>query len=126
MSKKNWLSIAAYSLLTFAGVLFFGFGLAFNPGWANGWPFGMTIHAVWSTGMTFLFFVLVMSFGAGIGAIACAGSAHFDLGLRSKTTAYAYAIWLLFCGVAALCACIWVYREIYASTLVMWPNGYPN
>ena len=56
MSPKVWLAVAGCSFLALAGELFVGCGFAFNPGWANGWPFGLTIHSVWSAGMSFLLF----------------------------------------------------------------------
>lgn len=35
-------------------------------------------------------------------------------------------IWLVVWTVLCLAACGWAFREIYTSTLEMWPNGYPG
>ena len=70
MAPKAWLSIARQSLLVLAVEICAGFGLGFNPGWANGWPFGLTIYSVWSTAMGALFCLLVLTVAVGVGAIA--------------------------------------------------------
>jgi hypothetical protein len=122
MSPKGWLAVARWSLLALAGELFFGFGLAFNPGWANGWPFGLTIHSVFSAGMSLLLFLILVTAAALIGAIVGAACSYFGAGLRRGRAVYAG--WLVCCCVLALVASLWAFREIYASTLEMWPNGY--
>jgi len=124
MSPKVWLAVAGCSFLALAGELFVGCGFAFNPGWANGWPFGLTIHSVWSAGMSFLLFLILMTAAAGIGAIVGATYSCFGVGFRHGRAVYVG--WLVCCCVLALAASLWAFREIYASTLEMWPNGYPS
>ncbi len=121
MIAKVWLAIARWSLMVFGGEVFFGFGLAFNPGWANGWPFGLTIDSVWSTGMSFLFFLMLMTAAIGLGAIAGATCARFGVGLRRGRAVY--AAWLVCFGVLASVASLWAFKVIRASMLEMWPNG---
>jgi hypothetical protein len=39
-----------------------------------------------------------------------------------KVLAILIAIW----AILSVTTCSWVFSEIYASTLEMWPNGYPG
>ncbi len=122
MAPKAWLEIAGWSLLALASEVFVSFGFAFNPGWANAWPFGFTIYNVWSTGMSIVFFLLLVTAAVGTGAVTGAVCSHFGVGLRHGRAVFAG--WLVCSCVLALMASIWAFREIYASTLEMWPNGY--
>jgi hypothetical protein len=104
--------------------LFLGFPLFFAPGWANGWPSGLTIHAVWSAGMTLIIFVLLMGIAVGLG-----GFVGLACSLRGKAPRYAvssYVVWLFLAAALNLILCVRVYQEIHAAALEMWPNGYPN
>jgi hypothetical protein len=121
MTPRNWLAIAGKSLAALPIVAFFGFPLAFSPGWANGWPFGLTIYSVWSAGMSVLYFLLLMTGGVGLGALVCAGWSYFGGPRSSKVV---YAGWLVCCCVLATLLSLRTFGEIYASTLKMWPNGY--
>ena len=122
MAPRAWLAMARWSLLALVGEVFFGFGFAFNPGWANGWPFGLTIYTVWSTGMSVLFSLLVITAAAGVGAIAGAACSYLGAGLRHGRTVY--AAWLACSGALALVAGFWAFGQVYDSTWKMWPNGY--
>jgi hypothetical protein len=82
MAPKVWLAIARAALMALLSGLFLGFGLAFNPVWANGWPFGLSIYAVWSTWMSLVFFLLLFTTAVAIGAATGAMCAHFDSGPR--------------------------------------------
>ncbi len=122
MPRNNWLKIAVCSLLVMGAEVYLGFGLAFNPGWANGWPNGLSIHSVWSTGMTILFLLFLFTTAVGLGAILCAGLARSGVSLWKCRAIYLG--WLVASGVLAWWADHWVYGEVYASTLTMWQNGY--
>src|SRR5262245_3452104 len=113
MAPKDWLSIARRSLLALGGEGCAGFGLAFNPGWANGWPFGFTISSFWSTAMSFLFCLLVITMAAWAGAVVAAVCFYFGVGLRRGPVVYAG--WLACSGALSLVAGLWAFREIYAS-----------
>lgn len=122
MPQNIWLRIAVCSLLAIGGEAFLSFGLAFSPGWANGWPNGLSIHSVWSTGMTILFVLFLCTAAVGLGAILCAGLARSGVSLlRCRAS---YLGWLVASGVFAWWAGHWAYDVVYASTLTMWPNGY--
>ena len=43
----------------------------FAPGWANGWPGGLTIYQVWSTWLTATLFIMLMTSGIAIGSLIC-------------------------------------------------------
>lgn len=122
MIAKDWLTIAGWSFGTFAGLIFLGFGPAYSPGWANGWPFGLSIQFVWSAGMTVLFSLLLMTAAAGAGAVVGAVCAYCGVGLRHGRAIYAG--WLVLCCALALFASLWAFREVHASTWELWPNGY--
>jgi hypothetical protein len=99
------------------------FPLYFAPGWANGWPGGLTIYHVWSTWLTITFFIMLMTIGCGAGSLISLLSCAFPGGRRYA--GYTLAGWLFFWTGLSLATCSWAFREIYASTLEMWPNGYP-
>lgn len=122
MAPKAWLAIAGWSLLVLEGEGFLGLVLAFSPGWANGWPFRLTIHPVWSTGMSVLLFLLLVTAGVGIGAVACAGCQRFGIGPRRARVLY--MIWLACSAILAALASHWAFGVIHASTREMWPDGY--
>ena len=115
--------IVLLAVAAFGGEVFFGFGLFFAPGWANGWPGGLTIHRVWSAFMTTYLFVLMMTVGIGAGGLI---GLLLRLVLGNRRTTLVFYFWLLICSVFTVLTCINVYPEIYASTLEMWPNGYPT
>lgn len=99
-----------------------GFALWFAPGWANGWPFGLTIHTVWSAGMAAIASVMLMTLAAGVGAAACSLLLRHDVEPRHLRRAY--RAWLVVWSVAVAIVGILAYRDMYAETLDMWPGGY--
>ncbi len=122
MAPNRWLTIAEWSLCALACEVGFGFSLGFNPGWANGWPLGLTINSIWSVSMSVLFFLLLMTAAVGLGAIIGAACSHYSVGLRHGGAVY--TTWLVCACFLALLASHLAFREVYASTLEMWPNGY--
>jgi len=100
------------------------FPFYFAPGWANGWPDGLTIYKVWSTWLTLTLFVMLMTFGVAMGSLVSLLCCLFPRGER-----YAGSLlraWMVISSVLSALTCAWAFREIYASTLEMWPNGYPG
>jgi len=122
MNPKEWMEIAGGSFVTLGGLMFFGFWLAFTPGWANGWPLGLSIHHVWPAGMSVLLFLLLMMAAATVGAVVGAVCSRWGVGLRRGRAIYAG--WLVGSGVVALVASFWAFRVNHAAALEMWPNGY--
>jgi len=115
--------VALVAFAALACELFFGFPFFFAPGWANGWPGGLTIHRVWSFAMTTYLFVVMMTIGIGVGGFV---GVLLGLFLGGRRTELIFFAWLLLWTVLTTLTCIFSYRQIYDSTLEMWPNGYPN
>ncbi len=94
----------------------------FAPGWANGWPGGLTIHVVWSAFMTAVLAVMALTVGVGTGAFA--GLLLYD-GPGGRRAQRLFLVWVAVWAFLVVIGCPWLYREFYGSTLEMWPNGYP-
>ena len=76
-----WLIIVVGAVVSLGGEAFLGFTLAFAPGWANDWPLGLTIYSVWSTGMSVMCFLLLMTAAIAMGAIVGAVVGNWLWGL---------------------------------------------
>jgi hypothetical protein len=110
------------ALLAFCSEVVCSVPLLFAPGWANGWPGGLTIHQVFSTGMTLVMFVMLMTIGIGAGC-----GVGFEVCCFRRGRRYAgrvVAVWVVVWAVLTVAACAWGYRQIYASAVEMWPRGY--
>ena len=95
-----------------------------SPGWANGWPGGLTIYAVWSTWLTVTLFLMLMTVGVGVGSLVSLLANVFP-GVR-RHTGTVFGILMVVWSIISVGTCSFAFREIYASTLEMWPNGYPG
>jgi hypothetical protein len=116
------LLLGACAALTFEVAA--SFPLFFAPGWANGWPGGPTIYQVWSTWLTFTVFVLLVTIGLCAGALL-----SLLVSIFPRTRRYNGNMligWMVVWTVLCAAFCLRAFREIYASTLEMWPNGYPG
>ena len=116
-------ALAFMALGALAVELIFGFQFYFAPGWANGWPGGLSIYRVWSAGMTAYLFIMMMTVGIGVGATAIFLLCRFPA-VRRRSAAVFWTWLVILTGLTAV-VCTLAYCEIYASTLEMWPNGYP-
>jgi hypothetical protein len=114
--------LALGALAALGAEFYVGFALGFAPGWANGWPGGLSIYRVWSAGITAVLFAIMVTGGLGLGALICLLLCRFPKGRRH--TWLVFTIWLMACTALAMLNCSWCYREVYASALEMWPNGY--
>jgi hypothetical protein len=97
--------------------------LSFAPGWANGWP-GLTIYQVWSTWLAVTLFVMLVTVGVGVGSVVSLILCIFPRARRH--TGNVLVIWTVIWAILSALTGAWTFREIYASTLEMWPNGYPG
>src|SRR5689334_5089804 len=113
--------LACLALVTEA-VLSFPF--SFAPGWANGWPAGLTMYRVWSTWLTVTLFVMLMTIGIGVGSLISLLACTLPKGRRHSGNVL--GTWMVIWTVLAAATCLWAYGDIYASTLEMWPKGYPS
>lgn len=96
----------------------------FAPGLANGWPGGLTIYQVWSTWLTLTLLLMLMIVGVGVGSVVSLLACMFRRARRHAGSVFGIfmALWVIF----SVATCAWAFREFYASTLEMWPNGYPS
>ncbi|SIO62652.1 hypothetical protein SAMN05444166_7110 [Singulisphaera sp. GP187] len=115
---KRWpLILSALMLEAWIGV-----SLYFAPGWANGWPFGLTIYRVWSGGMAVIGCLMFVTLAAGIRAAICPLRLRYLGEFR-----FAWLVcraWLMVCAIATAILGMVIYRTLIAETLKMWPNGY--
>jgi hypothetical protein len=100
------------------------FPFFFAPGWANGWPGGFTIYEVWSTWLTVTLFVMLITSGVGLGSLVSLFCCVVPRGRRHASVVF--SIWTGVWTLLSATACALAFRGIYASTLEMWPNGYPG
>ena len=101
--------------LVFAGALpVMSFPFAFAPGWANGWPGGLTVHEVWSAGMAAVVFLTLFAAAGGVGAAVCS---RLVLRIDPRNLILFYGAWLASCAVAAGASGVLAFWVIYASAL---------
>lgn len=122
-SATAYLALAGGAFVALVIELVVGFPFLFAPGWANGWPGGLTIHRVWSAGMTAYLYVMTISFGVGLGGLI--GALLYLFPVSRQRAGRIFFAWLVFWTGFTVLFSMWFYGEIYESTLAMWPNGYP-
>jgi hypothetical protein len=94
-------------------------GMGFQPGWANGWPFGISKHvvfAVWATGMLQ---AMIVTAGAGVLAVLCS---HLQQLLRLKSVGWqAFACLVVVWLFVTIPVCCYVYPNVHAAIVKDWP-----
>jgi hypothetical protein len=122
MSALGWISIAGKAV----GAPFFEYILCwlvfFSPGWANGWPFGLSFQAVLSTAITGWISLVLMTASVGAGAIV--GFICALLRVGQKHGGQVYRSWLWFASLVILCLSLWIFANIHAWVWKEFPNGY--
>ncbi|TXT17923.1 MAG: hypothetical protein FD138_4507 [Planctomycetota bacterium] len=121
MSLKTWNEVTHGAIVAFASEAWVGSYLWFAPGWANGWPGGLTIHTVWSTGMAGLLFLLTLTLAVGVGAAVGSLCNRSEVGYRWGQRIF--AAWLVAATILAFAMSYVAFAKIYASTLEMWPKA---
>jgi hypothetical protein len=121
--SDQWSKFALRSFAVLVFEVYTGCGMSFNPGWANGWPFGMTIHAVFSTAMSGLSFLMLVTASVFAGSLIAACCA--TIGVGDRYIRLGFIALMICCTVAAAILTRLCFMEIYASTFKAWPNGYP-
>src|SRR5260370_31283909 len=119
---KTYGMLALGAIAALAFEVYVGFARGLNPGWENGWSGGLSIHRVWSAGMTCVLLAIEMTVGLGLGALTCLLLCRFATGRRHA--GLVLVVWLVACIALAMLTSSWLYYEIHTSTLDMWPNGY--
>jgi hypothetical protein len=88
-----------------------GWFLFFSPGWANGWPFGLSFQTVVSIGLTCHITLMIITAAAGVGAIV--GFICTLIGVEWTYVGRDHRIWLWF-AVAFLCLIAGVFCCVYS------------
>jgi hypothetical protein len=114
----------AWALLALGAEILSGFPFFFAPGWANDWPGGLTIYRVWSTWLTATLFIMLMTSGIAIGSVICLPISALPGGRRYA--GITLVVWIGLWSLLSVVVCLKAFPEVYASTLEMWPNGYPG
>jgi hypothetical protein len=112
------------ALLALGAEILISFPFYFAPGWANGWPGGLTIYQVWSTWLTLTLYIILMTCGIGVGSLISLFLSAFPSGRRHA--GIALVAWIDLWVLLSVVTCLWAFPEVYASTLEMWPQGYPG
>jgi hypothetical protein len=124
LSPANCVRLLAIACLVLVAEAVCSFPFFFAPGWANGWPGGLSIYKVWSTWLTITLLAMALTIGLGVGALASLSAWVFPTMRRHAGNVL--VAWLVVWTAICVATCPWVFKEIYASTLEMWPNGYPG
>jgi hypothetical protein len=124
MSPESWWRIIRMSVVAAICEVMLGGPCFMAPGWANQWPFGLSINVVWSGGMAILASLILMTLASGLGAVVGLVFSWRGAGLRYGRPVY--CAWIICAAIATLFTYVHVYRDLHATTLKMWPNGYPN
>jgi hypothetical protein len=115
MTQQQGDQLSLISLLAAFVGCFFGFGLFFAPGWANGWQF-LPQRIAWPAGMTAVAFGVGVAVTVGVGAPVCSRrNGGTEVSLRALCT---WSVWWLV-ALAALCCCLYLCFHSLAQSL--WP-----
>jgi hypothetical protein len=114
-----WVACAAGFLLIVEYIS--GWFLFFSPGWANGFPFGLSFQTVLSVGMTGYILLLLMTAATGIGATGALICTLLGFGWERVGRDYRIWFWfvvglLLLSGVVYWYCYVWVWEQF--------PDGY--
>jgi hypothetical protein len=119
VQPKALYAVLLFSMSALPVEILAAFSLWFSPGWANGWPFGLSRHVVWSSGLALATFAILMTVAAGVGAAGCG----LLLGSQEKAaiTWGMFAAWLLVWMVPAALLCWVIGQELHAAAVQIWP-----
>lgn len=120
MDRRNWLGVTASTGILLPIEAFFGFGLWFAPGWANGWPGGLRIHLVWPAGMAVVVTAMFLTAAAGAGAALMATTQPPPSWPPGRQAV------CLGCLIGFAGTLVWflLFGYFRFAALEMWPNGY--
>jgi hypothetical protein len=117
-----WFFVAAFSACALFAEFFVSAFFFFSPGWANGWPFGLSFQLALAIGVTIWCAVMLMTAAAGLGAIIGFVCALFRLG--EKRGIRVYCIWLGVAAAITLVVSIGIFASTYTDALKAFPDGY--
>jgi hypothetical protein len=114
----TWVAGAAVAALLVENIL--GWFLFFSPGWANGFPFGLSFQTVLSIGITGYILLMLMTAVTGVGAIVGFTCTLLRVGWERVGRG---CIWLWFV-VVFLCLSAGIFLLVYLSVWEAFPDGY--
>jgi len=94
-------------------------GLVFQPGWANGWPGGISKHAVFASFAAAVFVVVSVSFASA--ALVWLGVFVEQVVKRPFAGWTTFLVALILVTAYVLFACPQVYSEVHADIVREWP-----
>jgi hypothetical protein len=118
----QWFSVAFMVGASLVAGWAFAFVLFFSPGWANGWPFGLSFQLVLSVAMTCFMAHMLMAAAASVGALVEIGVAL--AGATEERQWQIYRWWLCLAALVIVCASVWGFRQLYAWAWRQFPDGY--
>jgi hypothetical protein len=94
-------------------------GMGFQPGWANGWPMGISKHTVFASFVTVIFVIASTSGSAAVFVALC----HVAERIAKRTFVgwISFLVLLSLVFVAVLVACTKVYAVVFADIVRDWP-----
>jgi hypothetical protein len=90
----EWIFIAGLAVFYLGFEYWLGFVLLFSPGWACGWPFGVSFQTVLSAVITGGVSIMLWTAAAGEGAIAGFVCALARIGNNQGRRFYRYWLWV--------------------------------
>ncbi|HEY1376612.1 MAG TPA: hypothetical protein VGF55_07450 [Gemmataceae bacterium] len=121
MSRSACHTLAALAAVGLCGASFVGFGLWFNPGWANLRRGGLEVQLLWPAGLSAFVAVVLMTASAGTWVVWAAGS-DAESGRNPGGAATAAWFVLTAVGTAVVAGCLFV--VLHRQAVAMWPAGY--
>lgn len=109
-------TIVAIAVAGMAVVNFVGMG--FQPGWANGWPMGISKHVVFASFVTIVF--TVVSVSASSALFIWLGFFAEQITKRSFVGWMSFLVVVLLMTVCVLLACPYVYSVVHADIIREW------
>ncbi len=93
-------------------------GMGFQPGWANGWPMGISKHVVFASFVTIIFAVSSVSGAAAVLVMLC--SVAERISKRSFVGWPSFLVVLFLVFVTVLMACPRVYAIVHMCIVQEW------
>ncbi len=93
-------------------------GMGFQPGWANGWPMGVSKHVVFASFVTIVFAVVGVSASAAL--FVWLSFFAQQLTQRPFVGWLSFFVVLLLMTVCVLLACPYVYSVVHADIVREW------
>ena len=93
-------------------------GMGFQPGWANGWPLGISKHAVFASFVTIVFVVVSISFASAL--CIWLGVVAEQIAKRPFAGWTTFLVLLMVVTAGVLLACPRVYSVVHADIVREW------